>query len=242
MSETRLLVTALKRELTNKGITYKHLAKRLKLSEASIKRIFSQYDFTMERFESICAVAGTTFLTLMHSASQLQPPKSVQMTVAWEEALADDHDLFTLFHLLLHGHSVKKIMRDHQLSRSYMTRKLVQLDRIGLIDFKENDNITLHVAAGVRWRPAGALFKKYGPQVREQFLKSDFLGEGEFLRFVSSSLSTESRNVISRKVNQLVREIEELAELDVHEATDGKVFGILLAFRPMDFDMRFKNK
>ena len=50
------LVVALKRLLKAQGITYAALAKRLNLSEAAVKRMFSQQALSLLRLEQVCEV------------------------------------------------------------------------------------------------------------------------------------------------------------------------------------------
>ena len=49
MSQTAQLLSALKKFLKAKGITYQLLADRLDLSEASVKRLFSDESFSIRR-------------------------------------------------------------------------------------------------------------------------------------------------------------------------------------------------
>ena len=58
MSQAVAVVEALKRSLKAKNLTYAHVARGLKMSEASVKRMFSSYRFTLERFEQVCQIAG----------------------------------------------------------------------------------------------------------------------------------------------------------------------------------------
>ena len=53
MGQTRELVAALKTELKAQGKTYADVAAALELSEASVKRIFSQQNFSLERLVSL---------------------------------------------------------------------------------------------------------------------------------------------------------------------------------------------
>lgn len=43
MAQTRLIIDTLKHELRRQGINYKKVAQKLELSEASVKRLFSDY-------------------------------------------------------------------------------------------------------------------------------------------------------------------------------------------------------
>ena len=58
------LVDALKRVLKARGLTYADIARGLDLSEASVKRIFSKRDFTLERLDEVCRLAGIDFAEL----------------------------------------------------------------------------------------------------------------------------------------------------------------------------------
>jgi hypothetical protein len=64
-----MLVDALKRRLKGKGITYAMVAEALELSEASVKRMFSRRDFTLQRLEDICRVTGIDFGELAQEAA-----------------------------------------------------------------------------------------------------------------------------------------------------------------------------
>src|SRR5690606_20745269 len=49
MSETAAIIEALKRDLKRRGLTYRDLAKKVGLSEASVKRVFASKSFTLQR-------------------------------------------------------------------------------------------------------------------------------------------------------------------------------------------------
>jgi hypothetical protein len=53
MSEAAQIVVVLKRSLKARGMTYADLGRALKLSEASIKRIFAQETFSLDRLEEM---------------------------------------------------------------------------------------------------------------------------------------------------------------------------------------------
>ena len=48
-------VDALKQSVRARGLTYAELARRLRLSEASVKRMFSRGTFTLARIEEVLA-------------------------------------------------------------------------------------------------------------------------------------------------------------------------------------------
>ena len=61
MLQASSLVDSLKRELKARGITYADLAVRIDMSEASVKRMFSQKNFTLQRLDEILQVTQIHF-------------------------------------------------------------------------------------------------------------------------------------------------------------------------------------
>ena len=64
------LVDVLKRELRTRGITYAQVARKLNLSEASVKRMFSRKDFNLKRLDQVCQLAGSEFSDLARTLYQ----------------------------------------------------------------------------------------------------------------------------------------------------------------------------
>ena len=54
MNDARRIVDTLKKLARTRGLTYAELAKRVGLSEASVKRLFSQRTFTLARLAQFC--------------------------------------------------------------------------------------------------------------------------------------------------------------------------------------------
>jgi DNA-binding Xre family transcriptional regulator len=58
MAQTHALVGALKQVLKSRSVTYAEIARRLGMSEASIKRVFARETFTLERLDRMCGALG----------------------------------------------------------------------------------------------------------------------------------------------------------------------------------------
>src|SRR5204862_7975959 len=95
MARTAALVENLKRELRARNITYAAVAKRLAMSEASVKRMFSQKEFTLSRIDAICEVAGIEFSDLARS---LGAPDAVitQLSQEQEREFVENHKLMAV--------------------------------------------------------------------------------------------------------------------------------------------------
>ena len=65
----------LKRTLRGQRLTYAQIAKALKLSLPTIKRMFSRGDFTLRRFERICDLASCSLADIAARAHERSVPR-----------------------------------------------------------------------------------------------------------------------------------------------------------------------
>ena len=93
MSRTRDLTEALKRVLKQAGLTYFDVGRHLDLSEASVKRLFKEQSFSVQRMELVCELAGADFLELVRNVDDADE-QVLELTEEQERELADDLPLF----------------------------------------------------------------------------------------------------------------------------------------------------
>src|SRR5690554_7972479 len=65
MAQTSAIVSELKRQLRAHGLTYQDVAQALELSEASVKRLFSDRQFSLKRLDQICGLMGMEITDLV---------------------------------------------------------------------------------------------------------------------------------------------------------------------------------
>ena len=106
----------LKRSLKTRGLTYRDVAKRLGLSEASVKRVFAAKTLRLQRLESICTAIGISMAELVRLASETHESGSRSLSLEQEQVLADDPKLFACFYLLLNGRSSPEIIERMSLT------------------------------------------------------------------------------------------------------------------------------
>lgn len=241
MSETAAIIEALKRSLKRRGLTYRDLAKKVGLSEASVKRVFASKSFTLQRLESICAAVGISVGELVRTASTLQDPNSHHLTLEQEELLASDRRLLACFYLLLNNHGSAEILTKMQLSERELRALYVKLDAAKLIDLQPGLRARLRTAPVISWRADGPVYAAYEKMVKTEILQSEFQGELEAIHFRSAELSEASSKILMRKLEQLSRDFAELAALDVAlPAEEKRSVALLMAFRPWVLSM-FKS-
>ncbi|MFY8130947.1 MAG: helix-turn-helix domain-containing protein, partial [Burkholderiaceae bacterium] len=97
MRQAGAIADVLKAELKSRGLTYAKIAAKIQMSEASVKRMFSQRSFTLERIDEICQACGIEFSELMarylkgydHEAKLIS-----RLTEAQEREIVNDPKLF----------------------------------------------------------------------------------------------------------------------------------------------------
>jgi len=231
------LVEALKVCLRARGMTYAALAKKLGVSEPTVKRMFSRGSFTLDRIERILEAVELDLQELARLARDGSPAPA-ELTNDQEAALARDERLFSVFWLIQNQWSFAEILAAFTITRAELTAAYARLERLKLIRWGPRDRARLLVRRDFRWRDGGPVKKTYGQRVMSEFLDARFKAPLEFLRFESRVLSQESAAVLKRRLERLVMEFNELAEVD-SSVPSGKRVGVALltACRPWEFSV-----
>src|SRR5256885_6796999 len=154
-------VEALKKCLRARGMTYAALARELRISEASVKRMFSRSSFTLSRIEEILAALDLDLheVARMSLASAAGP---TELTLDQETALAKDERLISVFWLVLNGWRYEQVAEAFSISRAELTLVFARLDRLKLIEWGKGERARLRVAKDFQWRAGGPGEEGYG--------------------------------------------------------------------------------
>lgn len=233
MNQSKQWIDTLKRCLKARGLTYRDVAKTLKLSEASIKRLFSECSFTMQRLEQICQMMDLSFSDLARLNDRNYLEKQTTLSIDQEEALASDPILLCYFYLLLNGWDIERIASRFDLDEPKQVRMLARLDTLGLVELQPANKVRLLTARRIQWREGGMIRRMYERDVKLAFLQHSFSEEHSHFGFESAELAPESARMILRKIASLGQEFDDFAEMDVNLKPDQKCgYGLMLALRP----------
>lgn len=231
MREIDLLVSTLKRRLKAQGLTYRDLAKKLGVSEPSVKRMFATQRLSLERLVEIADLLGFTLAELAQEAA-LGEKRLHLLDEAQERELVSDEKLLLVAVCALNQWTVADIVARYRLSEADCIRRLVRLDRLGLIRLLPGNRIRLNVARDFDWRTRGPIRSFFLQRGLGDFLGSDFAAADETLAF-SHAMLTES--AIARLHEELRKLRQKFAEL--HEESllaplpKRRGMGLLLAAR-----------
>ena len=208
------IINSLKRLMKSRQITYRELGRRIRLSEASVKRIFSRATLTLARLDDICQALEVSLPDLVRITAEQSTDAPELLTLEQEKALASDPNLFACFYLLANGRSGRDVSVELGVDERVVRRWMVRLDALRLIEMRSKLRARARAASVIAWRRDGPLRLLYEKQVRQEFLQASFARTGEALHFLSAELSEASSKVLLRKMELMAGEFRELAELD----------------------------
>lgn len=214
MNQTAALLLTLKKYLKAQGITYKHLADGMGLSEASIKRMFSKQIFSLARLEKVCRIIDIDFYDLVIMDRERHFNSDAMLTIEQEQILANDEKLLIFLIFLVNGWEVPLIIQDYDYSESEAIQMLGKLEEIGILEHHPNYHIRLLISKNVFWQSNGPIWQVYHKIIEKDFLDSPFGFPNERYLFSSGQLSEASFKIICKKIDNLIKEYNQLAEMD----------------------------
>lgn len=207
------LVDTLKRLLKARGITYGDLAGRIDMSEASVKRMFSQKNFTLQRLDQILAASGIEFEEL--SAAQSAPTLISHLTLAQEREIIGDPRMLVVAVCAMNHIGFDDIVRTYAMTELQVTQYLLRLDKIGFLELLPNNRVKLLISRTFSWIAHGPIQTYFRHEAAADYLDSRFDGDGEMMRLVNVMLSRQSSAALLERLKQVA---SEFAQQHQHES------------------------
>lgn len=202
-----LVFDALKMHLKARGMTYADVARALRVSEPTVKRIFAGRNCTLKRLDEMCDVLQVELAELTRNLPRAARLIS-QLTKAQEEQLMSDPALLCVAACAMHQMRLDEIVRLYRMEESHCLRLLLRLEKIGILELHENNRIRLRLSRAFSWIPDGPMMQFVKSQATD-FFGHAFDGPGELMRLVSVRLSAEAQVALLKKIEQVVQEYAE---------------------------------
>lgn len=213
MPQTQLLVSTLKKTLKAGGLTYSAVAKKLGLSEANVKRMFSTQHFTLQRIDAICGMLDMEITDLLRIL-EAEQNRLTELTYEQENELVSNIKLLLVAVCIRNRWSFQEIIQYYAISEPDCIRLLLRLDQLGLIELLPNNRIKLLVAPNFRWIPNGPIERFFEAKIQTEYLQQDFNNPNAVRLFISGELSKSSHEVLLGKLKNLSKLFEELHDAD----------------------------
>ncbi|MES2355519.1 MAG: helix-turn-helix transcriptional regulator [Pseudomonadota bacterium] len=231
MTEIHQLLVTLKRQLKGQGLTYSDVAAALGISEPSMKRLFTNGRFTLERLAEVSKLLDMTLAELLQEADSSEP-KLHHLDVTQEVELVSDSKLLLVAACVLNHWTLADIVDAYRLREAECIKRLLRLDRLRLIDLLPNNRVRLRVARDFHWLPNGPIRRFFKEQGQPDFLASDFNGPRESLTFVHGMLTDSAAVQWQTHLRRLRQTFAELHEESLSAPlAQRRGTGVLLATR-----------
>lgn len=231
MNEIDQLVTTLKRRLKLQGMTYRDLAAALRLSEPSVKRLFSSRRFTVDRLVEISNLLGFTLAELAREAAAGEL-RLHTLTREQEAELVSDEKLLVVAVCALNQWEIQAIIATYRLTEAECIHRLAKLDRMRLIQLLPGNRIRLNVDRDFDWLPGGPIRRYFLDQGLGDFLRSGFSREEEAMAFSHAMLTEAATAKILAEIRKLRRKLAESHEESLSAPLSRRRgVGLLLAMR-----------
>jgi len=233
MAEQSLIVAELKRGLRERGLTYAAVAKKLSLSVASVKRIFSGGDLSLKRVDQICELLETGLAELLAQARER--PSANQLTLAQEQEIASDPKLFLIAWLVLNRAPIEDIVRVYRFTEREVLRLFYKLDQMKVIELQPGNRVRLLVSRHFSWRAGGPVQRYIHQKLLREFTSSHFAGSQEEFFFHGGEVSDAALGELKQALRNSARQCAEIIERDrgPREHRHGAAF--VLALRPWKY-------
>jgi transcriptional regulator with XRE-family HTH domain len=215
MAQTQQLIDTLKQTLKAHGKTYADIADCLDLSEASVKRLFSEKSFSLRRLDQVCQMMGMEISDLVQQMNERAGSAAISsLSLEQEQEIAGDLELLLITVCLLNRWTLQEIMERFHLSEPRCIKHLAKLDRLRLIELLPKNRVKLLVARNFKWRENGPIQRFFQDKLEAEFFSSRFDREEERLIVLSGMLTKSSNAVFQRKMEHLARAFDELNDDD----------------------------
>ena len=233
MAEQALIVAELKRGLRERALTYASVAKKLGLSVASVKRLFSSADFSLRRVDLICELLETNLAEVLARARER--PAVDQLTLAQEQELVSDPKLFLVAWLVFNRAPLEDIVRSYRFSEREVLRYLYRLDQLKVIELQPRNRVRLLVNRHFSWRAGGPVQRYIHQKLLREFMSSHFAGPQEEFLFHGGRVSDETLGEIKLVLRNASRQCAEIVERDRGPPGNRRGAAFLLALRPWSY-------
>jgi transcriptional regulator with XRE-family HTH domain len=243
MTTTANLIAVLKSELKSAQMTYADLAKKLGMSESSVKRMFARGDMPLTRIDAICGALKIDFAELARRVADEQPLLA-ELTAAQEKAVVGDKKLLLVAICVLSQWTLEQITAHYTLSDAEVIKYLVQLDRVGIIELRPLNRYSLKLAKTFRWRPHGPVMNFFREHALLDYFSGGFDKDAESLMLVHGSISKSLAPTFVERLQRVAQDFAQQHQTDQRLPDQHREgYTVLLAMRSWEYEVftRFKR-
>lgn len=245
MSQLTELFQILKQQLKYRHVTYCDLADQLGLSEASVKRLFSQKNMTLDRLEQLCSCINLSLVDLFQLVDELKQP-ILKLSHDQEKRLVSDKKLLLVTICVLNHWQWGDILTRYKISSHELTQCLATLDSMRIIELQPNNRIRCLFNPNFHWLPNGPIQHFFQKNVLNDFFSSRFDRANEALVVRCGMLSEDQNQQLQEELQALANKFtvscRESKKVAIDERAGSALVIALRPWAPKAFDeLRFEK-
>jgi transcriptional regulator with XRE-family HTH domain len=234
MAEQALIVAELKHALREHHLTYADVARKLQLSVATVKRLFSTGDFSLERVDGICELMGITLREILERGQERTSPEN-QLSVTQEHEIVADPRLFFVTWLILNRTPFEEIVRHYRFTDRELLRYFIRLDRLKVLELQPGNRVKLLVSRRFSWRAGGPVQKFIHQKMLREYFSGHFTGPNEEFFFHGGPVSEQTLAQIKKVLRNASRECVDIVEGERAPWESRHATAFVLAVRPWNY-------
>jgi transcriptional regulator with XRE-family HTH domain len=208
------LFQALRRILKEKKISYKELAKRVDLSEGTIKNMFHFRDASVQRLCEISNAIGVPFPDLM-SAAYSRNTREFSFTEAQEQFFGEHPEHYNFFREVFFARKTpEEVGVENGLTQKSLNRYLKELENQGLLDRLVGGKLHFNFSGRLKWRHGGPwmrkYFRNYSRKISDEILAHPDSPD-HFCSFSYATLSRANRDLFYLEIQEIIEKYKDVA-------------------------------
>lgn len=242
MAQVDALVDCLKAALKSHNLKYRDVAEALELSEASIKRLFSSRNFSLQQVQQVCLMMGMEISDLVQLMTERQS-RLQELSDEQEEEIVRDPGFLIITVCVLNRWTFEDILSHYTFSEHEVVQKLARLDRLKIIELLPKNRIKLLVAPNFSWRKNGPIQQFFLNTIEKELFNAQFDKPDHKLVVLNGMLSGQSNGELQKKIERLAREFDQLNNADAGLPLDERQgYTLVLALRNWQYEQLFKYR
>jgi hypothetical protein len=242
MAQVDALVDTLKAALKSHNLKYRDVAEALELSEASIKRLFSSRNFSLQQVQQVCLMMGMEISDLVQLMSERQS-RLQELSVEQEEEIVRDPGFLIITVCVLNRWTLEDMLKHYKFTEHECVQKLARLDRLKIIELLPKNRIKLLVAPNFSWRKNGPIQKFFLNTIEKELFDAQFDKPDHKMVVLNGMFSPPSNGELQKKIERLAREFDQLNNADAGLALpERQGYTLVLALRNWQYEQLFKYR
>lgn len=211
MARSKQIIDAVKVALKQQGITYRVLAEKLDVSESTIKQMFANANFSLNRLDDICELLDLDINALLELSESLEE-RVTSISLEQEQALVEDKRLLVVAYCLINHWKVEEIVSRYDIDDTEMITLLARLDRMRLIELQPNNKVRMIMSNNFSWHPNGPIETYFRHNIQTEFFNTSFEEDGAIRVVKNGVLTTKGQADLHNRLKMIDSLFDEIAE------------------------------